>query len=110
MKLESEKSWSRIDPRTVSPEVEWTPCEVVVKWFESNPTSRRLALELEANAMKAMIEQTRWNGTGQRFCTTVQDDGVQKILFAVVQENGQTHAIKLDCLCGEGIAATAAAH
>ena len=88
--------WSQMEVSDAASQLTWTPCDVVTKWFEPDPISLRLLREMEADAMAAMIDQTRWNGAGARFCAIIPDNGQQRLLFAVIQEDGQTFSLKLD--------------
>lgn len=82
--------WSPVEVVSIPSQLRWTARDVVMKWFEADSLSLHALQEIEADAMSAMIDQTRWNGSGGRFCAILSVNGRQRLLFAAVQEDFPT--------------------
>jgi len=84
--------WATVDPRNLPASTRWTPCEIVLQWFQGDRRRHRIARAMESEALASIVDQTNWNGTGLRFCATIHHEGKDKLIFAVVQDDGRTFA------------------
>ena len=80
--------WTTVDPRNLPASMRWTPCEIVLQWFQGDGRRYRVARAMESEALGSIVDQTTWNGTGLRFCATLHHEGEDKLIFAVVQDDG----------------------
>jgi len=80
--------WTTVDPRNLPASMRWTPCEIVLQWFQNDGRRYRVARAMESEALGSIVDQTNWNGTGLRFCATLHHEGEDKLIFAVVQDDG----------------------